>query len=445
MDINSGKRRMILSLVLVVCIFIAFAIFAHSNSARIKNQNAEYLYELTVQRAESIDSIFTNNLSFIRSTAYLYGETMKGSKVDLGTLREFEENSAFESLRYVDAKGRDYTSEGIKANLLDLNCFKEGMRGHSGIDFITRSRVNGERQIVFYAPVYNGSKVIGVMLGVFGKSSIYNMINYKLFGLDGESWLCDRNGRIIGSTKRTRFDDYFEYLEKSGGCSEEELTNIRKVFYAGGNASLSYISSGEMTDAYAANIESSGWILVRSFPASASADILKKANSNGAFLIVFITMLFAAYMIIMSMGYSKQQEQIEEERRNAEYISNAMSNLLEKVIRVDLKTCRYDYVIGSPNDITLVKEGDYNEYCSSLLSQVSDADNYRTVAKLIRIDNLRSIMSIQDVAVVVIRSHINGHVEYYAYKYTVTKKEDGVATEVFIIAQDVTNMLPEEY
>ena len=445
MDINSRKKRMILSCVLGICILVAFAIFSQSNSARIKNQNAEYLYELTMQRAESIDSIFKDNTSFIRSTAYLYGETMKDSNVDLDTLREFEENSAFGALRFVDSRGRDYTSEGIKANLLDVNCFKEGMRGHSGIDYITRSRVNGERQIVYYAPVYNGNKVIGVMLGVDGESSIYNLIDYKLFGAEGESWLCDREGRIIGSTLRTRFDDYFEYLEKAGGCSEEELTNIRKVFLAGGNASFTYRSKGELTAAYAADIDSSGWILIRSFPAGVSAEILTKANRNGAFLILFITMLFAVYMIIMTMGYNRQQKQLEEERKSAEYISNAMSNLLEKVIRVDLKTCRYDYVIGGPNDSTLGKEGDYNEYCSSLLSQVSDADNYRTVAKLIRIDNLKSIMSIQDVAVVVVRSHVNGRVEYYAYKYTVTKKENGVATEVFIITQDVTNMLPEEY
>ncbi|MBR0400792.1 MAG: cache domain-containing protein [Mogibacterium sp.] len=444
MDINSRKWRMMLTSILGVCILLAFAVFVRGNSDRIQNQNAEYLYELTIQRAESIDSMIDSNMGFIRSTSYLYGETMKGKKVDLATLKEFEENSPFEALRFVDPDGHDYTSEGIKANLEDVNCFKEGIKGLSGVDNIIKSRVNGERQIVFYSPVYNGKLIDGVMLGVYGEEFIDNMIDYRLFGMEGESWLCSRDGMVIGTTKSTRYTDYFDYLSKNGKCSEEEVNNIRKVFYAGGSGSFTYMLNGEETMAYAAALESSDWILIRSFPASASAQILTKANRNGAFLIMSIIILFAVYVVIMTMGYIRQHEQLELERVNAEYIANAMSNLFEKVIRVDLTTGKYDYVIGRPNDSGLKTEGDYSEYCSSLLSQISDADNYRTVAKLIRLENLRDIMSIQDVAMVNIRSWIKDHYEYYSYKYAVTKKEDGVATEVFIIAQDVTNMIPEE-
>ena len=186
MDINSRKWRMMLTSILGVCILLAFAVFVRGNSDRIQNQNAEYLYELTIQRAESIDSMIDSNMGFIRSTSYLYGETMKGKKVDLATLKEFEENSPFEALRFVDPDGHDYTSEGIKANLEDVNCFKEGIKGLSGVDNIIKSRVNGERQIVFYSPVYNGKLIDGVMLGVYGEEFIDNMIDYRLFGMEGE-------------------------------------------------------------------------------------------------------------------------------------------------------------------------------------------------------------------------------------------------------------------
>lgn len=443
MKINSRKGRTILTCILAAGILLAFVYFSHGNAARIESQNEEYLYELTIQRASSISSLIDNNITFIRSTAYLYGETMKDGEVDLGLLRQFEDNSAFEALRFVDSKGRDYTVDGIKANLADQYFFKEGMLGHSGVDFISRSRVTGGRQIIFYAPVYKGNEVNGVMVGVFGEVGIHEMIDYDLFGADGESWLCDTSGFVIGSTREEFYDDYFKYLADEGECGEKEINNIRKMFSAGGGAAFTYMTDGNATRAYASGIENSDWVLIRSFPPSAVSSILSKANRNGLYLILSLVLLFASYVLVMSIGYSKEQEKLNEDRRNAEYIARAMASLFEKIIRVDLKTGKYDYAVGAPNDTGLDEKGDYREYCSSLLSQISDADNYRTVAEFIRIDNLRKIMKIQDVAVINIRTNYSGHDEVFSYKYAVTRREDGEPTEIFIIAQDVTNMISE--
>lgn len=116
-------KRIVLTVLLAIGIVCAFAVFIKDNSDRIYSQNEEYLNELTTQRAISVDNLFSEDLSSIHTTAYLYGQNLTSKSPDVPLLRDYEENSVFNRLRFIDAQGDNYTSKGLQANLADREYF----------------------------------------------------------------------------------------------------------------------------------------------------------------------------------------------------------------------------------------------------------------------------------------------------------------------------------
>ena len=196
---NRHINRIILALFLIAGIIFSFWIFIKDNTERIVSQNQEYINELTLQRGISIDSLLAENETFILSTANLYGRSLSSPVVDQEILSEYEKNSVFDMLRFIDENGDDHTSNGVKANVADRDYFKAGMRGETGITHVV-SRVTGEKQIGFYSPVYFDNRIIGIMVGFYGEAYITKMLEYELFGYEGEGWLCNRYGDVLGST-----------------------------------------------------------------------------------------------------------------------------------------------------------------------------------------------------------------------------------------------------
>ena len=86
--------------------------FVRDNTGRIANQNANCLEELSPQRAIVIDSLISENLSFIRTAAYLYGNSLTFRQKEIKMVREFEKNSAFDFPHIADANGGNYTGIG---------------------------------------------------------------------------------------------------------------------------------------------------------------------------------------------------------------------------------------------------------------------------------------------------------------------------------------------
>ena len=250
------KNRRILisaaSLLLIVGIIVAFWNFSVGNRKRIANQNEEYLSELTVQRTISINNMMDENLHFITTTAYLYAESLTAPQADVSVIRRYEESTAFEMLRFIDRNGDNYTSKGIAANLADRAYFQAGMRGETGITYVAKSRVTGQKQLGYYSPVYYQGEIIGVMVGFYGEDYIRRTLDYELFGYEGEGWLCTPDGSVVGSTLDKEPDNYLEYLADTKRCTGEELEKIKQALEAGKADSFSYTKENQEAIAYIA-------------------------------------------------------------------------------------------------------------------------------------------------------------------------------------------------
>ena len=102
---RSKLKRIIPTAVLVLCVAGAFLGFIRDNSQRIAEQNKEYIDELTTQRAVSVDSLIAENESFIESIAYLYSASFDTPEADVDIIKNFEDNTVFDFVRFIDAEG----------------------------------------------------------------------------------------------------------------------------------------------------------------------------------------------------------------------------------------------------------------------------------------------------------------------------------------------------
>lgn len=432
----------ILTLLLAAGVLSSLFNFLQGNSRRIASQNEEYLNELTAQRAISIDNLIDENLSFIQATAYLYGQSLTSPEADVNMIREYEENTVFDMLRFVDTLGDNYTSAGLQANLADREYVQAGLRGEAGVTYVLQSRVTGERQIGFYAPVYYDQKILGVMVGFFGEEYVTRLLEYELFGQDGAGWLCTAEGITLGETAAPRKENFLAELAEGNRCAPETLEALRQAMTAGQSQSFTYWEGTEEVAGYAVPLKKADWVLIRSFPPAASQQILRNANREGIKLIASLVVLFAAFGFLIGVGVILDQRRTREANRNANDVTTGVSRLFEKFVTLDLETGEYRYIGGDPES-GLEESGAYDQFQQALLGKIPDPDQRAETARAIRLERLREMLEKQES--VSVRAHAPSEgAEWFTYNFIVLERAEGKPLRALIVRQDVTALRHKE-
>ena len=301
-----------------LCVVFAFGQFRSDNRRGIVEQNREYISELTVQGVKSLDNLLAENKGYIRSTAYLYGESLTSPWADVAVIRDYEANSVFDRLSYIDASGDNYTSRGVMSVSSQREYYKAGMQGESGISFIEESAVTGGREMVFYSPVYYEGEVIGVMAGYYGEDYIRSILEFSLFGYDGESWLCAADGTVIGSTLKESPSNFLTYLKEEEKCPPGQIGQIETAMEERTSVTFTYRDQGGEAVAYGHNLTMMPWILFRDFPSSASGRLIRQANESGRKLLAILIVAFVVYGMLIAIGLVMDLMQKQETIRSTE-------------------------------------------------------------------------------------------------------------------------------
>ncbi len=436
-------KRIVLTVLLAIGIVCAFAVFIKDNSDRIYSQNEEYLNELTTQRAISVDNLFSEDLSSIHTTAYLYGQNLTSKSPDVPLLRDYEENSVFNRLRFIDAQGDNYTSKGLQANLADREYFQAGMRGETGITYVAKSRVTGEKQVGFYSPVYYKGEIIGVMVGFYGEEYIENLLDFELFGHEGEGWLCDADGTIMGGTVQVDYDNYFEYMEKTGRCTGDEIEHMKAAFASGEKTAFEYTEDGVDATGFAAGLKYQDWMLIRNFPPAASQQILQKANGEGIRLVIVLTALFTAYSIILAFDMVLENRRVHAANRDANEVSVGVSRMFESFVGVDMRTGEYRYLQDSIPSEEWPREGMYPDLVDLMVRHMPEKQERGAARGFLSLDNMREVLRGTDRTA--IRLHANVfRTSWLTCNFIVTEREDGEPVRMVVGTQDITALHDKE-
>ena len=151
--------------VFLAAVLVLFYIYTTQNKTRIKEQNKVYAEDCAKQTLFRIESEFSGAQRQIQNSAFMIGTSGKSARIDARMLKEIEENTIFDAVRFTDANGINLASDGKTSDSSDREYFARGMRGESGVETVESSRLTGKPMMVFYAPVYNGDQVTGMFRG----------------------------------------------------------------------------------------------------------------------------------------------------------------------------------------------------------------------------------------------------------------------------------------
>lgn len=333
-------RHMAVNIVLLLAaVMVLLLAAAHRNYTRQMERLDVYIGVLSGRTAQHAGDVFQDKLSAITSAACLYGEALGEDGADMTHLAQLEQVSGFDRIRFIDADGVSYTSDGETALVADRVYYMDGIRGGSGIISVSASRFNSARFIGFYAPVQLGDEVIGVLLGLLDEETVSAVLETELYGCPAFTMLVDANGRSLGQYRANLA--YMEDLDAA--LSHFQVSQARDVLEAAADQTamtFSFVGSGGASEGGIQPVSGTGWSLLQLFPSQVAAQMLAEINRDQhltMLVLVVILMLIGAQLLY----FTRRQVSAAQAQRSRDRMTSLLQSVADDylcLISVDLNT-----------------------------------------------------------------------------------------------------------
>lgn len=327
-------RHMAVNIVLLLAaVMVLLLAAAHRNYTRQMERLDVYIGVLSGRTAQHAGDVFQDKLSAITSAACLYGEALGEDGADMTHLAQLEQVSGFDRIRFIDADGVSYTSDGETALVADRVYYMDG------IISVSASRFNSARFIGFYAPVQLGDEVIGVLLGLLDEETVSAVLETELYGCPAFTMLVDANGRSLGQYRANLA--YMEDLDAA--LSHFQVSQARDVLEAAADQTamtFSFVGSGGASEGGIQPVSGTGWSLLQLFPSQVAAQMLAEINRDQhltMLVLVVILMLIGAQLLY----FTRRQVSAAQAQRSRDRMTSLLQSVADDylcLISVDLNT-----------------------------------------------------------------------------------------------------------
>ena len=454
---QTDSKKLIYNLIaifiLIVSIITAFVFFYYGNVKRITRQNENYIADVASQRSALINDLFEENLSYIESAAIVLetefiNEGLNADRLNVENdddlpiedvnkvadiLRLYEKRLAFDYLRYIDLRGRDYTTGDkiIAAVVADREYFKRGSMGESGMTYILDSKVTSQRQVGFFAPVYQNGELVGMTIGFYNEAFLEELLKTSLFGYECDVLLCADDQTIIYSRGSGQLKD-LEAIHEAFEKKESTLYDFDDGF----SSTVGYIS-------YIG--PSSDFFLILDFPVDAYQEMVQNASINGVMLMGSLVGIFACAGILYVINFFYQKKRLLEETKNSNDIHYAMSRLFENFVIVNADSGTYHYIEGMPVIGHIPNDGPYELFAEDLLSRFPNEKEKQEARKALSFEHLIKEMN-EGADIISYNLHAPIYQkEWFTYNFIVVSRDEGNKVKEFIVApQDISKLQEKE-
>jgi signal transduction histidine kinase/CheY-like chemotaxis protein len=445
MNWDKNVKKIIFGVMVVICVVIAFAIFIRSNNKRATSISIKSLKDATNQSAKRIDEVLECTQNELDLTTKLFEKMLEKSQVDKEDIKTLTDISPFEYIEFVDTNGISINAQGDAVDVSDLEYYKNGIKGGSGIDVVIAKDITIENTIVFYAPLKYDGEIIGVLTGIYKESYMREIIYNTFFGIDARTFLCMSDGTIIAScngdyTDTNIFEDgYLKSVVKTSALEE-----LKNAMVSGENYEFQYNGTSGNGSAYMTQMDKSEWVIVQTFPSKITANIVKKADRAGVQLLIELMILFVICIVVVQVANIIQKKKLVKEGAEKSYVVDGITQLYGAFVLVDLNNRTYKYLARTKARIQdFPLEGDYDYLKECILGMLADKDDRKQLVTQLEPDIIQENM---DKTQLLRYEHkVKGDVEKWdSINIICLKRVDDVATEVMFTYQDVTNIKKQE-
>ncbi|MCI9129592.1 MAG: response regulator [Eggerthellaceae bacterium] len=440
-------RNRIIAIIAAAAVVIA-ALFAFMgvNTERIVSQNGEYLETSTGQTARRVDDLFANSLRNVQSAASVYGNSLTGPNVDPMAAVNILDLSQFDHSFFITTEGMAYNRDGRVESALDRTYYDEGIKGNSGICFIDNAIFDGQNVLSFYAPVFYENEVVGIISCVYRESTLTDYMSTSFYDQQTPTYLCQPDGEIIAKAAQNDFgartiDEAFANEDLQGISIQQMNADIAN----GESTSFTYTTSEGTGNTYLLKLASFDMMLIRSFPASVTNEMLMNANISGVILVGGVLLAALLIIIVLVVQSRKQNKELLLERQAATRIIDASTNLFSRLLLVDLEDDEYEYLKAYQLDSNVPVRGKYSELRKFWESTAADSDR-DTVIQYSSPDFLRDELK---PGVPFLQYEYRSHREKGEFwlqmsELCVERDENDKPKRVLITVQDVTDAKAQE-
>ena len=447
----------ILPLIITMASLVAaFFMFTLRNKSSITTRNKEYLKESTTSLQQRLNVKFESSLHNISSIAYLFGESISSVEESKSLIKDIEKQTEFNYVRFITKEGDDITSEGEapNVNLSDRDYFIDGMKGNKGITLVEKSRVNGQRQIGFYAPVYSSSNIEGILIGFYLESSLSSDLYNTFYGKQSSVFIIDSNKKIVTSSMNKESSSILEGSEDKYSFNSilnsyyfnDKNKDIFESSIANKGEGLFQINTKKgKTYGYISRIsfEFIDWYIVQTYPYEATQILFSIATDSGLSLevaILVITAFYVTYIVVMQVLKNKR---IAQENRIATYVTSAARDIFKTMFFVDLEQDRCEDL--SINKHTRQKIGTLNELKEYVISEVINEKQISDVMQFFHPSNLKNYdpSKLTNMVIEVI-NRTSKEENYLSMTFVPTEVEGSIVKCGLLVFNDVTDQKKKE-
>ncbi len=445
---RKSGQQILYAFLFLAAMLVLFYFYTTQNKARIQEQNRIYAEDCARQMAERIESEFDNALQRIENSAYLISAGVDKVEINTDVLKEMEENTTFDAIRFTNAEGMNLASDGGTNNSLDRDYFIKGMRGERGIETVEQSRLTGKPMMVFYAPIYSGKDIDGMFLGLyFAEDYLRDILSVNYFGETADVYLCSQEGQVIASSEEKDYgDDLLDSFIETGVIDDGTAKAARTVFTDGGEVALLCSEGCKIDNLSVIDLPDYDFVLVQAFPKDVTQSMVTRANMAGVMLEICLIVMFLIYIAFLIVRAKRQRKALETENRMISDVLRGMNMIFSsRYLMINLETNYYSYIAGSgPLNPSIPMEGAYSEVIEAHAEDVIGEEGKEMFRQFCRPDTLRKNLADEDS--IAHECHVlrNGKEEWEHLIVACLERKDGKPVRILKVRRNITEQVRKQ-
>ena len=450
-EILKKYKRLLLALIIFWIMAILFLWFSADNQKRILRQNETYIQDSATQRSAHLDSVLEESMERIKTMAYWFGGTLKSSDITPEQLKELEEKTSFDYVRYVDASGNNISSDGRSNDARDREYYLEGMAGHSGFSVTLNSRITSETLVNFYTPLYYQGEIIGVLRGVYlAQQKMKELLQSSFFGEDAVTFLCMSDGTVIARNdtldeSKEEPSNFLDILSTSVSVDDEEKQKVMHALETGTSSGFTYRTANGVGNGYILRLKQTDWYLIQTFPAQVTSQLYNEAIGAGMFLEAALVILFVLYVLALVIHNRKQKKRLLRENQDMSYVIHGIPQLFERFVLIDMEKGSYRYLLDSrPLEKKVALQGEYPRLINYILENVKKETDRQIVQGFLDPEKLRNNLGVNALGVRIDYQRSGQEAVWMRLNVVCVERKDDVPVKAILAQQDITEEKKKE-
>ncbi len=249
---------------LIVVIALGLGILtSFFSSEALYNKVESNLVQLGNEEAKYIDFKIVSKIQILQEVAN--GSEVAGMEWDRqkNALKDTVERLGYLDLAVVLPSGdASYVLSGDKSNLGDRDYVKKALSGKGSVSNVLISKVTGEAVLMYAVPIYNGSKVVGALIGRTDGNSLNTFTNEIKYGEHDMAFILGKDSTFYSYPEKDfvlKQINIFKSAESDSSFAD--LAGQLKKVGLEKQSAIEYSFKGTKYIAQLTPVKSTGWIL----------------------------------------------------------------------------------------------------------------------------------------------------------------------------------------